>query len=209
MTDEETWQAIRASAAIPGLFPPVKLWKEVFVDGGIVLNTPIRPAVDEGASEIHTISLNPKMTKLPVTHIENTLDTFSRVYSAMLASKIAEDIESARWVNDWLEVLERLDAGEDLNSETMRRFVRVAGKISRQLRADGKLPLKVTVHRYYPRRSMGGLLGMLNFERASIDAMIEEGYTDTCKHHCGVNNCVIPAVVHRPESEWIAAASVS
>src|SRR6266853_1350521 len=70
MTDEETWPAIQASAAIPGLFPPVKLWKEVFIDGGVVQNTPIRPAVDEGASEIHAISLNPKMTQLPDSHID-------------------------------------------------------------------------------------------------------------------------------------------
>src|SRR5262249_43886461 len=80
MTNAETWAAIRASAAIPALFPPVKLFNEVFIDGGVVLNTPIGPAVDAGATTIHVVSLNPKMTQLPESHIDNTLDTFNRVY---------------------------------------------------------------------------------------------------------------------------------
>src|SRR5260370_592588 len=37
MTNEETWAAIRASAAIPALFPPVKLFDEVFIDAGVAL----------------------------------------------------------------------------------------------------------------------------------------------------------------------------
>ena len=199
MTDEETWPAIRASAAIPGLFPPVKIWNEVFIDGGVVQNTPIKPAVDEGATEIHVISLNPQMTQLPESHIENTLDTFNRVYTAMLTTMINEDIESARWVNDGIEVLERVEAGENVHSDTMRRFARVAGVISRRLHADGKLPSKLTIHRYYPGRYLGDMLGMLNFHRAAIDEMMEDGYADTCAHDCNANNCVIPAVVQHSE----------
>jgi hypothetical protein len=75
----------------------------------------------------------------------------------------------------------------------MQRFARVAGVISRRLRKDGKLPRALTVHRYYPGRSLGGMPGMLDFYRASVDALIEEGYADTCAHDCKVNNCVIPA----------------
>jgi NTE family protein len=198
MTDEETWAAVRASAAIPGMFPAVKLFDEVFIDGGVVLNTPIGPAVDAGATEIHVVSLNPNMTQLPESHIENTLDTFSRVYAAMLVAKIDEDVASARWVNQGIEALERVDAGEDVNAETMQRFVRVARVISNRLRQEGKLPAKVTIHRYYPNRSLGDLLGMLNFHRGAIDKMIEDGYADTSVHDCKANKCVIPAVVGRP-----------
>lgn len=184
MTHEEVWACIRASAAIPGLFPPVRIGRDAYVDGGVVLNTPIRNAIDAGATDIHVISLDPEMKPLPGHHIDNTLDTFSRVYTAMLTSKITEDIESARWVNEGIDVLERVDAGEEIDDAAMRRFVRVAGIIHRRLASSGNLPSKVTIHHYYPSRPLGGMMGMLNFDRAAIDSMIDLGYRDACAHVC-------------------------
>jgi NTE family protein len=207
MSDEETWSAIRASAAIPALFPPVRLFDEVFIDGGVVQNTPIKPAVKAGATEIHVVSLNPKMTQLPESHIENSLDTFNRVYAAMLASKIDEDVASARWINEGIEALERIDAGQEVDSDTMRRFVRVAGVISERLHQEDRLPAKLTIHRYYPQSSLGDMIGMLNFHRAPIENMIREGYRDTRAHDCQANSCVIPAVVQRPQESKAATAA--
>ena len=108
------------------MFPPVQIGEDVYVDGGVVQNTPIKPAVEEGASEIHVVSLNPKMREVPEHHIDNALDTFTGVYTAMLATMMSEDIESARWVNHGVEVLERMEAGDDVNSEAMAQFARVA-----------------------------------------------------------------------------------
>jgi predicted acylesterase/phospholipase RssA len=210
MTDEETWLALEASAAIPGLFPPVSLWGETFIDGGVVQNTPILPAIQEGAVEIHVISLNPKLMDPPANHLDNTLDTFSRVYSAMLASNVSEDVESARWVNEGIEVLERVEESEDVNSDTLRRLVRVAGVIARKLRADGKLPRKLTIHRYYPDKALGGsVLGMLDFSSHAIHSMIDAGYADTCLHDCRVNGCVVPAVTRRETTEMASATAAS
>lgn len=210
MTDEHTWQAICASAAIPGLFPPVELLREIFLDGGVVQNTPIGPAVDAGAEEIHVVSLNPKMTHLPESHISNTLDTFSRVYTAMLTANINEDIESAKWINHGIEALERVEAGEEVDSLAMHRFARAAGVIVRKLRQNGQLPSKLTIHRYFPVKPLGGMLGMLNFHRAAIDAMIDQGYADTRAHNCRTSGCVIPAVVeHAAQLNAVATATAS
>jgi NTE family protein len=44
--------AILASAAIPGIFPPVRIDGEMLMDGAIATNTPIRSAADLGASRI-------------------------------------------------------------------------------------------------------------------------------------------------------------
>lgn len=194
MTEEETWDAICASAAIPALFPAVSTMGEVFIDGGVVMNTPIQPAVEGGATDLHVISLNPDLLELPKGHIDNTLDTFDRVYTAMLASRIAEDVESARWVNDGIEVLERVDQGEEINSFEGNRFVRVASRIYRQLKAQDKLYRKLTIHRYYPKTALGGTIGMLDFSLGAIHKMIDQGYQDACAHSCAENNCVIPAV---------------
>lgn len=47
--------AVLASAALPGLFPPVEIAGRLYVDGGIADNVPISPAVGAGAKEIYVI----------------------------------------------------------------------------------------------------------------------------------------------------------
>jgi len=49
--------ALLASAAIPGVFPPVVQDGRAYYDGGIVENTPLSLAVEEGAREVLAISL--------------------------------------------------------------------------------------------------------------------------------------------------------
>lgn len=44
-----------ASAAIPVLFPPVRIGNELFVDGGLRQNTPISPALRLGATHVFAI----------------------------------------------------------------------------------------------------------------------------------------------------------
>ncbi|HVL33356.1 MAG TPA: patatin-like phospholipase family protein, partial [Actinomycetota bacterium] len=47
--------AILASAAVPGVLPPVKIDGEHFVDGGIVNSIPISRAVELGATDIYVL----------------------------------------------------------------------------------------------------------------------------------------------------------
>lgn len=47
--------AVLASSALPGLFPPVDIDGRLYVDGGIADNVPISPAVGAGAKEIYVI----------------------------------------------------------------------------------------------------------------------------------------------------------
>jgi Predicted esterase of the alpha-beta hydrolase superfamily len=49
--------ALLASTAIPGLFPSVRIAGREHLDGGVVDNTPLNVAVDDGAKEILAISL--------------------------------------------------------------------------------------------------------------------------------------------------------
>ncbi|MEO8745719.1 MAG: patatin-like phospholipase family protein [Candidatus Dormiibacterota bacterium] len=53
----ELTPALLASTAIPGLFPSVRIGEREHLDGGVVDNTPLDVAVDEGAREILAISL--------------------------------------------------------------------------------------------------------------------------------------------------------
>lgn len=45
-------EAVLASAAIPGVFPPIVIDQTPYIDGGVVNNTPISHALDLGADEI-------------------------------------------------------------------------------------------------------------------------------------------------------------
>ena len=49
--------ALLASTAIPGLFPSVRINDREHLDGGVVDNTPMNTAVDDGAKDVLAISL--------------------------------------------------------------------------------------------------------------------------------------------------------
>lgn len=55
MTHGSAADAVMASAAIPGVFPPVDVDGHVLMDGGIVNNTPIAVAADLGADTIYVL----------------------------------------------------------------------------------------------------------------------------------------------------------
>jgi NTE family protein len=56
--------AILASAAVPGVLPPVKIGGEHFIDGGIVNSIPVSRAVELGASEIYVLQVGRVETEL-------------------------------------------------------------------------------------------------------------------------------------------------
>ena len=56
--------AILASTAIPGVFAPVELEGDLFVDGGVVASVDLASAVEMGATEIFAIDLTPATTRV-------------------------------------------------------------------------------------------------------------------------------------------------
>jgi len=52
----EAVAAIMASAALPGLYPPVEIESRALIDGGIANNTPIAAAIELGANEVYVLS---------------------------------------------------------------------------------------------------------------------------------------------------------
>ncbi len=71
-TGEEVWfsagtprDVLYASAAIPGVFPPVRLNGRLLVDGGIVNDTPIDRAVLHGATHIYMLLCGTPFARLP------------------------------------------------------------------------------------------------------------------------------------------------
>lgn len=180
-------QAVAASSAVPGIFPPVRIGQDLFVDGGAVENTPLSPAINMGATELHVIYLDPNPQYIPLPAEANTTDTLLRVYYVMLASKINEDIETARWINAGLRALEGFLPDSPDGEKKLRDFIRVANKI-----LGTQVPYKIlTIHRYFPKEVLGGNLGMLEFDLANITRMIAEGERVALLHNCTENGCVV------------------
>ena len=67
MTDQLGPLVIMASAAIPGFFPPVEVGSQPFVDGGVLMNTPLKQAIKAGANILHVIYLDPKVENIPLS----------------------------------------------------------------------------------------------------------------------------------------------
>jgi NTE family protein len=98
-----THNAVLASGAIPGIFPAIKIGSAHHVDGGVLMNTPLKPAIDEGAQVIHVIALDPNVANVPQMSLPNTLDTFERLMNVSNSSRIEADMKLADAVNHNLE----------------------------------------------------------------------------------------------------------
>ncbi len=66
-------QAVRASAAIPGIYAPVTIGGRVLVDGGIVANVPVRPLRDMDADVIVAATLGEALAFQPARTLVSVL----------------------------------------------------------------------------------------------------------------------------------------
>jgi NTE family protein len=84
-------EALLASAALPGLFPPVTFDGRQLVDGALVANTPVRQAVDLGATDIYVLA---------VATLGLAGDPTAAAELALTAPVNAVDARTARFVQD-------------------------------------------------------------------------------------------------------------
>lgn len=203
VADEESGPLmIMASAAIPGLFPPVRIGDHLYVDGGTVMNTPLKCAIQAGATTMHVVYMDPDVGNIPIRRLMNSIDTFDRVFTVMLATKINEDIETAAWINQGLRSMEmaaRAGSAAELSGGDITAFVRVAGQIEARLR-EGRPYQQLTIHRYHPKDDLGGPMGMLDFSEESITRLIARGFEDAVFHDCDQSKCIFPNQAPPPEA---------
>jgi NTE family protein len=89
-----------ASAAIPLLFPPVKIGNELYLDGGLRQNTPISPALRLGATHIFTIGSSREVNGVQVnegkgkrTRAPGAAFLLGKVLNAFLLDHVDADLE--------------------------------------------------------------------------------------------------------------------
>ena len=193
LTDDEGYNAVLASAAIPGFFPPRYVGGQPYVDGAVAMNTPLRAAIDAGGDVLHVVYLDPDIAKLPLRVLQNTYATLDRTIVIHNATIINEDIAVASWINDGLTAMDLVLRGDPPTDAAARDFVRVAARIADRLRS-GTPYRKLTIHRYHPHSDLGGgFIGILNFDRDRVVRLIDQGYEDTVSHDCAQSSCILPS----------------
>ncbi len=191
MTEPSGLKVIMASSAIPGFFPPVEIDGHVYVDGGVLLNTPLSPAIDAGADVLHVTYLDPDVKNIPLARLNSTYDVFERALIVKMADTFDRDVENAKEINQGLALLERARRREPFSDADLRAFIPVISRTSEHLKQN--LPYrKLTIHRYHPKTDLGGALGLLDFGQARLASLIELGYQDAVEHDCAESECVLP-----------------
>ena len=188
---------VLASAAIPVLFPPVRVpgaeggggW---YLDGGVRLNAPLKPALALGAKAVAVVATHPAIdTDRPGEPAAgggapDVDDTIVRLIDAALVDRMVEDVRTLAKVNTLVaagaesghEVIPYLLAGPAergtlgrLAAEIFDQRRRVRGLRQSEMRVLGRFLVGDG-----PRR--GDLLSYLFFDHDFIEASIELGQRD-------------------------------
>ena len=99
-----------ASGAIPVLFPAVQVGDQLFADGGLRQNTPLRPAMRLGATRLLVIGLRHKQTDGEFRQIRSEAEStfpsamfmMGKVLNVLLLDKVENDLERIYRMNQIL-----------------------------------------------------------------------------------------------------------
>lgn len=92
-------EAVMASSAFPGVFPAIELENEMWVDGGVRNQTPLKAAIDAGATAIDVIVTEPLDYIANNPKPKNALDVLMTSAGLMAMEVFINDIETAELIN--------------------------------------------------------------------------------------------------------------
>jgi NTE family protein len=192
MTEAFGPAAIRASTAVPGIFPPAEFGAQPFVDGSILMNAPLSPAIHGGAEILHVIYLDPDIRNIPLDHLPQAYNTVYRIFQINWAAAYNDDIGDAARINRTLAALALADRElpDDERTAALLRGVAQTG-------LPGQAELRpLEIHRYHPSDPMSGDMSLLNFDRDRVEGLIERGFQDAIRHDHLESGDVMPGDEH-------------
>jgi NTE family protein len=151
---------VKASAAIPLIFPTVMINGIAYTDGGLRLNTPMSPAIQLGADSIFVIGLHhrPKDGKIPFHgkrgEPASVGQVLGRVMNSIFIDRTQYDMEQLARINaiiEWTENVYGKDYLKKLNRMLKRK------KISGDVANRGLK--KLNVLRITPSENIGEIFG--------------------------------------------------
>ncbi|MBP9115049.1 MAG: patatin-like phospholipase family protein [Acidimicrobiia bacterium] len=86
-------EALLASAALPGVFPPIKHDGRILVDGGVVNAVPIWHAISEDVGEIYVLNVSGSS---PIKNLRTPLDVITRSFSISRSQRFDTELREAK-----------------------------------------------------------------------------------------------------------------
>ncbi len=121
-----------ASAALPLLFPPVRVGERWFVDGALRQNTPLRPALMSGANRVLVVGLQAASAQIEAKPLVDAVPSLpfllGKSLNALLLDPVARDFHRAELINrivDWGEATYGAGFADKLEAGTNLRRVRL------------------------------------------------------------------------------------
>jgi NTE family protein len=99
---------VRASAAIPFLFPAIRIADSFYVDGGLRMNTPLSPALRLAADRVLVVALKhaPRSAsgavETPDHAITQPAFLLGKVLNALLLDQLESELQRMELVNAWI-----------------------------------------------------------------------------------------------------------
>jgi len=95
---------VLASGAIPVMFPPVRVEGDLYCDGGLRLNTPLRPAIRLGARKVLAIGLSTTKpeAELSARRYPGASFLLGKVLNAFLLDHVMTDLDELSRINGFL-----------------------------------------------------------------------------------------------------------
>ena len=172
-TEEDGYSLVLASCSLPVIFPAVEIRGKQYIYGGLVMRTPLQPAVDAGCTVIHLVHNEPRASSPVENEAATTREMLQATLAMALRAAVERDVQNRRQINDVLDALTR--AGQDASA----------------LLSPAAGYRRVTVHQYRPRQPVGGRGGLLNFTREQVEKAIAAGETDALAHDCAESGCIL------------------
>lgn len=204
---ELTLDHLMASAAIPLLFPPMKIGNDFFGDGAMRQQHPLSPAVHLGADRLLVIGVRARRDAGVGVHQAPTLPTPGEVFGYMLdtlfTDQIYSDLEQLERMNDLVRCAPETTRGE----RTIETLMMAPSVDPREIAARhiAQMPggLRALLRVIGGRDESGvQLASYLMFEARYTRALIELGYNDAMQARAALiafmNGEKLPQVMTAP-----------
>ena len=196
---------VRASAAIPGLFPAVEVdhpkgYAGWYADGGTRLNAPLQPALAFGAERVIVIGMNSSSTAgHAARHRPDAIDGAAQLAQIVLADQLTDDVDTLASINETLMATSSTTTSATPGSVPQHRRIPYVFVSPPDRFTIGRLAVAVYQRHYSGLRGLvrsrdlvllaeimnaerspihGELLSYLFFAPEFIDALVEQGRRD-------------------------------
>jgi len=178
-----THSHLLASAALPVLFPSVKIGNQFYGDGAVRQLAPTSTPIHLGATRLLAVGVSGNRTKAPLENKMTEAPPLSQIIGHMLNSAFIDtldnDLEFLRDMNEVLDfVPEHVRNAKKIRAQKIELFEISPSKEINLIATDFYHELPKQMARHIKLDSSSTLLSLVLFEKGSCNALWELGHED-------------------------------